>query len=118
MALPPVDFDAITGVARAAIALYGSTVTFTEQGAVSGRPVRTVIYRDINPEALLQDLNSEAAKALLSPDDFAAPNRFPQQFDTLTVGLDGFARIYTILEVHPVLAEDRLPLLIASIRGN
>jgi hypothetical protein len=118
MALPAIDWNEIKARARELIAFAGSTVTFTEQGAASGRLLKTYIYRDTDPAALLQDLNSESAKAVLSPGDFVAPNRMPQQFDTLTLDVDGFKRIYTILEVHPVTAEDHLPLLIASIRGN
>ena len=115
---PAVDWNGIKAIARELIAFAGATVTFTEQGAAGGRQVKTYIYRDTDPAALLQDLNSESAKALLSPDDFAAPNRMPQQFDTLGVDIEGFKRIYTIMEVHPVLAENHLPVLIASIRGN
>lgn len=117
MSLPIVDFEAIKGTAQEAIALYGTTALFTEQGGV-GRSVRCVIYRDTQPAALLQDVQSEPAKALLSPADFATPNRFPQQFDTLTVGIEGFDRIYSIEDIHPVLAENKLALLIATLKAN
>ena len=41
----------------------------------------------------------------------------PGQPDT-TVDLDGFARIYSIEDIHPVLAETKLALLIASLKAN
>jgi len=116
--LPAVDFDAIKFTAQEAIALYGTTATFTEQGAASGRAIKCVVYRDTNPAALLQDVQGEPAKVLLSPADFVVPDRFPQQFDTLTIGIEGFARIYAITDIHPVLAEDKLALLIATIKAN
>jgi hypothetical protein len=118
MSLPVVDFDAITNVSREAIALYGTPATFTEQGAAVGRPIRFVVYRDVQPAPLLQDVQGEPAKVLLSPDDFQAPNRMPQQFDLLTVDIENFKRIYTIEDIHPVLAEARLPLLIATLKAN
>jgi hypothetical protein len=116
--MPLVDFPLIRDLAQGMLSDLGSTAMFIEQGAVSGRPVQCVVYRDTDPAALLQDLNSEAAKALLSPADFNAPNRRPQQFDVLDVDIEGFRRKYTILDVHPVLAGNTLPLLIATIRGN
>jgi hypothetical protein len=118
MALPAVDFAGITATAQEALALYGTSVTFTEQGAPSGRQVRTVAYRQTGPVSLLQDLGSEPANALLSPADFIAPNRLPQQFDTLTVDVGGFKRIYSIEQIHPVAAQDYLALITATIRGN
>jgi hypothetical protein len=118
MALPAVDFAEIKATAQEAIALYGTTASFTEQGAPVGRPVKCVVYRDTDPLALVQDVNGEPAKALLSPADFVAPLRFPQQFDTLTVDIEGFKRIYAIADVHPVLAENRLALIIATLKAN
>lgn len=118
MALPAVDFASIKATAQEAIALYGTSATFTEQGAATGRTIKTVIYKDTKPQELIQDANSEVASALLSPADFLAPNRMPQQFDSITVSIEGFVRVYAITEIHPVLAEDKLALIIASIRAN
>ena len=118
MALPAVDFDSIKATAQEAIALYGTTATFTEEGAATGRSIKLVVYKDTKAEELIQDAHSEAANALLSPADFITPNRMPQQFDTLRVDIEGFTRVYTIEEVHPVLAEDKLALIIASVRAN
>jgi hypothetical protein len=98
--------------------MYGSPATFIEQGMATGRTIRTVIYRDNKPETLIEDSHSEAANALLSPADFLTPNRMPQQFDLIRVTIEGFDRIYTIDEIHPVLAETKLALIIASIRAN
>ena len=116
--LPAVNFDEIKAVAQEAIFAYGTNATFTEQGAMSGRTVKCVDYRDTNPAALLQDVQGEPAKMLLSPADFIAPNRFPQQFDTLTIDIEGFKRIYSIEDVHPVLAENKLALLIVTLKAN
>jgi hypothetical protein len=118
MALPAVDFAEIKATAQEAIALYGTTVNFQRQGEVTVRPVKTVIYRDTDPAALLQDVNGEPAKALLSPADFTNPLNFPNQFDTLTVDVGGFKRIYSIAAVHPVLAENELALIIATLKAN
>lgn len=117
MSLPVVNFDEIKATAQEAIAIYGTSATFTEQGG-AGRLVKCVIYRDTDPLALVQDVQGEPAKALLSPADFQAPSRFPQQFDTLTVGIEGFNRIYGIADVHPVFAEDKLALIIATLKAN
>lgn len=118
MTLPAVDFAEIRNISQEAIAIYGTTATFTEQGQPVGRAVKCVIYRDTQPLPLVQDAQSEPAKVLLSPADFLAPLRFPQQFDTIEVNIEGFQRIYAIEAIHPVLAEDKLALIIATIRGN
>jgi len=117
MALPVVNFEEIKSVSQEAIASYGTPAQFVEQGG-AGRSVRCVIYRDTDPAALLQDVQGEPAKALLSPADFLAPNRMPQQFDALDVSIEGFHRIYTIMDVHPVLAETKLALIIATLKAN
>ena len=118
MALPTVDFGAIKDTAQEAIALYGTPATFIEQGSATGHSIRTVVYKDLKADVLVEDAHSEDAKLLLSPTDFLSPNRMPQQFDIVDVGIEGFRRVYTIVEIHPVLAETKLVLLIASVRGN
>ena len=118
MALPAVDFEQIKLTAQEAIARYGTSAQFIEQGAASGRAIKCVIYRDVQPAALLQDVQGEPAKALLSPADFVAPARMPQQFDVLDVSIEGFKRIYSIEDVHPVLAEEKLALIIATLKAN
>jgi hypothetical protein len=118
VSLPTVNFEEIKATAQEAILIYGTSATFTEEGAPSGRSIKVVIYRDTDPLALVQDVQGEPAKALLSPADFQAPDRFPQQFDTLTVDVEGFRRIYAIADIHPVLAENKLALLIATLKAN
>jgi hypothetical protein len=118
MALPLVDFAEISALSQEAIAVYGTTVEFIEQGAPTGRPVKCVLYRNVDLLALLQDVQGEPARLLLSPADFQPPKRFPQQFDTIVVSVGGFKRIYSIDDVHSVLAADELPMLIVTLKGN
>jgi hypothetical protein len=122
MPIPSINFGAIRDLSQEALAMLGTPILFTEQGAPTGRTVWGVIYRQTNRDpkndALLNDAEGETMNALLSPADFKAPARFPQQFDTLTVDIEGFARIYSIEAVHPVLAGNTLPLLMAQVKGN
>lgn len=117
MTLPAVDFESIKNTAQEALAAYGTPATFTEQGAALGRPVKCVVYRP-KTEPLLQDVSSTPELALLSPEDFQAPNRLPRQFDLLTVDVGGFKSIYAIEAVNAVFAADKLALLSAEVRAN
>ena len=116
MALPSIDFAKISVPAKDALVAYGSPAMFTEQGASSGRIVKVVVYRDTQSEGMIGDLDSAPATAILNPDDYKAPNRMPRKFDTLKLDIGGFVRTYTIEDVHPIVAADTLPLLLAQLR--
>jgi hypothetical protein len=118
MALPSIDFAGIAKTAKDALVAYGTPAMFHEQNSATGRSIRVVIYNDRVSEQLALDVATKPATAILNPDDFVAPNRVPQKFDKIKINVAGFERTYAIESVHPILAQDTLPLILVQLRAN
>ena len=68
---------------------------------------------------MVQEADSVPALALLDPNDFKAPNRAPQQFDSLVISIGTFAGLWTIAaDPHPIFAGDRLPISTSANCGG
>ena len=117
MALPAIDFAAISKTAKDALVAYGSPADFFEQNETVPRKIKAVIYKDERAETLLMDMDSMPATAILNPDDFKGPNRLPKKFDKIRVSVDGFTRTYNIESVSPILAQETLPLILVQIKA-
>ena len=119
MPLPAIDFAFIRELSNDSIQSYGTAMEFIEQGQTVGRAVKAVIYKDDTSNVLVQDSDSTPSLGLLSPMDFLAPNRKPQQYDMLRIAVSGFEGTWTIIsDPHPVFAGDDNSIFILQLRRN
>ena len=117
MPLPAIDFAAISKTAKDALVAYGSPADFFEQNETTSRKIKAVVYKDERSETLLMDMDATPATAILNPDDFKSPYRLPKKFDKIKINVAGFVRTYNIEDVHPILAQETLPLILVQIRA-
>ena len=117
MALPAIDFGVIARTAKDALVAYGSPADFFEQNEAIGRKIKVVVYKDERAESVMMDMDAIPATAILNPDDFKAPHRMPKKFDKIKVDVAGFVRTYNVEDVHPILAQETLPLILVQLKA-
>ncbi len=119
MALPNVDFKAIADIAHEALQSYGTLAIYTEHDTAYVHNVRTVIYKAKPSFPMINDTQSQDELALLDPQDFKPPARWPQRFDTISISQGGYVGVWALwAEPQPIYAGNELPIFIAEIRRD
>jgi hypothetical protein len=116
--LPNIDFAGIAETAKAALVAYGTPAEFQEKGSDDWRAIKVVVYKDEKAVPLIGDASSKPATAILNPDEFVTPYRIPKRFDSIRVTVGAWSRTYTVDSVHPILAQETLPLLLVQLTAN